>query len=505
MTSFLRLHQTQPRMCPVPRAWMGMLAISATLAVIDDLLGIGIVRQVSPYLGLVTICFALGIAFASGRVAPGRSVIFVLAWLPSLLAGSMRLFVDVTPKIGVSPTIDTSLLFGIAASLILFTIIASVDIQKRETRLKAEILHNAERFRAFAEVGTDIFWEIDRDGRLAFFSGKQLDHVRFGIGELFLDRLAAETSTDFVRPLRDAIAGRHPFDDRRLRMADNERDVWISVSGRPILASVYRHAGDNAVYRGLIRDVTEEVERESRRLVEQQMFALGQLAGSVAHEINNLIHPIINLTKRLRQRIAPTADPESTRMMDLIDISSRQAATVVSELLQSTRGERWKDIDRPISTAVEHGVDAVRPALPTSMRVDTVIEECESVSVKVGDILQIVGNLVSNAVHAMQGAGTITVTLSRQDDGAKLSIADNGAGMAENVRRRAMQPFFSTKVDGKGTGVGLYVVQRIVRDYSGWITLESSPGHGTTVTIFFPIRKDDNGNLDSPAQSARGR
>jgi signal transduction histidine kinase len=490
MTSFLRLRKTQPRLFSVARGLMGVLAITAMLAVADDLLGIGIIRQVSPYLGLLTICFALGTAFAGARRTPGRCAIFILAWLPSMLAGSVRLFVDVTPQIGVSPTIDNSLLFGIAASLVLFTIIASVDIQKREARLKAEILHNAERFRAFAEVGTDIFWEIDRGGKLAFFTGKQLDQVRFGLGEAFLDRLSEATSTDFVRPLRI--------------MADGDRDIWISVSGRPISPSAYRHRGDSAVYRGLIRDVTEEVERESRRLVEQQMFALGQLAGSVAHEINNLIHPIINLTKRLRLKISNTADPESTRMMDLIDISSRQAATVVSELLQSTRGEKWKDIDRPISTAVEHGVDAVRPALPASMRVDTVIEECDTVSVKVGDILQIVGNLVSNAVHAMHGAGTITVTLARLDNGAKLSIADDGAGMEENVRRRAMQPFFSTKVDGRGTGVGLYVVQRIVRDYGGWITIESSPGHGTTVTIFFPLRKDDHGKSNKPAQSARG-
>jgi signal transduction histidine kinase len=287
-------------------------------------------------------------------------------------------------------------------------------------------------------------------------------------------------------------------------MADNERDIWISISGRPITPSLHRHRDDRAVYRGLIRDVTEEVERESRRLIEQQMFALGQLAGSVAHEINNLIHPIINLTKRLRLRTSQTADPESTRMMDLIDISSRQAATVVSELLQSTRGERWKDVNRPISTAVEHGVDAIRPALPSSMRIDTVIAECDAVTVKVGDILQIVGNLLSNAVHAMNGAGTITVTLTGLEDGARLTIADDGAGMEESVRRRAMQPFFSTKVDGRGTGVGLYVVQRIVRDYGGWITLESSPGHGTTVTIFFPIRKDEHGNPEGIAQGARG-
>ena len=162
MTSFLRLRKTQPRLFPVARALMGVLATTAALGVADDLSGIGIIRQVSPYLGLVTICFALATAFAGARRTPGRCAIFILAWLPSMLAGSARLFVDVTPQIGVSPSIDNSLLFGIAASLVLFTIVASVDIQKREARLKAEILHNAERFRAFAEVGTDIFWEIEQ-------------------------------------------------------------------------------------------------------------------------------------------------------------------------------------------------------------------------------------------------------------------------------------------------------------------------------------------------------
>ena len=86
------------------------------------------------------------------------------------------------------------------------------------------------------------------------------------------------------------------------------------------------------------------------------------------------------------------------------------------------------------------------------------------VTVKIGDILQIIGNLLSNAVHAVQGAGTVTVTLAPVEGGAKLVVADNGAGMEEAVRQQAMQPFFSTKVDGEGTGVGLYIVQKIVHE-----------------------------------------
>ncbi|MBC8130809.1 MAG: sensor histidine kinase [Rhizobiaceae bacterium] len=504
MSSFLRLHRHRPRLFVIARVWVVLLAIAASLAVVDDLLAIGVLRHLSAYLGLATIALALFAALASALRTWGRAMVFVLAWMPSLVAGSARLVLDVTPQVGVTPAIENSLLFGITASLVLFTIIASIDIQKRETRLKAEILDNADRFRAFAEIGTDIFWEVDRRGKLVFFTGEQVGKASFTIGEVFFDRLSESTSVDFVRPLREAVAGRQPFDDRRLRMADVERDLWISLSGRAVVQQNVKTPDGQAVYRGLIRDVTTEVERESRRLLEQQMFALGQLAGSVAHEINNLIHPIINLTKRLRMRNRHTVDPESNRMMDLIDISSRQAATVVSELLQSTRGERWKDADRPLSTAVEHGVEAVRPALPSSVRVDLVVEPCEAINVKVGDILQIIGNLLSNAVHAMHGAGTITVSLSRAEDGAHLAIVDDGAGMDETVRRRAMQPFFSTKVDGRGTGVGLYIVQRIVREYGGFITLDSTPGHGTTVTIFFPNRKDDQDDVERNAHRAGG-
>lgn len=504
MSCFLRLRRHQPRLFQVARIWAWALLGAALLAVVDDLLGIAILRHLSAYLGFATIAIALFCAIASARRTVGRAIVFLVAWLPSLVAGSARLLMDVTPGVGVTPAIENGLLFGIAASLVLFTIIASVDIQKREGRLKGQILQNVDRFRAFAEIGTDIFWEVERKGKLVFFTGKPLGAASFTIGEPFLDRLAEVTSADFVRPIKEAVAARQPFDDRRLRMAGDERDVWISLSGRPISPASARPTDGRAVYRGLIRDVTEEVERESRRLLEQQMFALGQLAGSVAHEINNLIHPIINLTKRLRLRNRNTVDPESNRMMDLIDISSRQAATVVSELLQSTRGERWKDVDRPLSIAVEHGVEAVRPALPSGVRLDMVVEPCEDISVKVGDILQIIGNLLSNAVHAMDGAGTVTVTLVRAEDGAHLAVVDNGSGMEESVRRRAMQPFFSTKVDGRGTGVGLYIVQRIVRDYGGFITIDSSPGHGTTVTIFFPTRKDDHGNAERAAQSAGG-
>ncbi|WP_152044930.1 ATP-binding protein [Aureimonas psammosilenae] len=487
----------------VSRLVRGFVAVLLLLALVsllspDALRFLHGVFKPATVLVLVTLC-----ALAARRTV-SRVAVFALSWAPALVPMiASREAHAIAPAFSDNLVFSDGVLFGLCATNAIFAAIASLDIRQREHALLAQVRHNAERFRGFAEIGTDGFWEVDPEGRLTFLSGRIADPVRLALGDLLLDRLAQHSSADYVRPIRETIADRLPLDGRRIRIENEGSDVWISLSGRAI-GDPGGYAGE-AVYRGVIRDVTEETERESRRVVEQQMLALGQLVGSVAHEINNLIHPIVNLTKRLRNRFAQTADPESMRLMELIDMSSRQAAKVVSELLHSTRDQRWKDVRRPLSLAVEYGVEAVRPALPASVRIDVVTEDVASPTVKVGDILQVVGNLLSNAVHAMDGKGTVSIALSRVDEGGRLTVADDGAGMDETVRRRAMQPFFTTKTDGRGTGVGLYVVQKIVQDYGGWITIDSSPGLGTTFTILFPSREDDNGEFGQQADgSGRG-
>ncbi|GGE00804.1 hypothetical protein GCM10011390_19540 [Aureimonas endophytica] len=447
-------------------------------------------------------CIALLAAKAATR-RNGRATAFTLCWLPALVPMALEGF-----GIGVPRAFSDNLaegngsLFGLCASFALFAAFASLDIRQRERGLLRQVADEAERFRRFAEIGIDGFWEIDSSGRLTFLSGQVVGPARLAVGDVLLDRLAELSSADYTRPIRQMVADGLPFDERRIKIANGERDVWVSLSGRAIGDAGAKNA---VAYRGVIRDVTEEIERESRRAVEQQILALGQLVGSVAHEVNNLLHPIVNLTKRLRNRFAGIADAESMRLVELIDLSSRQAAKVVSELLRSTRDQRWSDIQRPISLAVEYSVEAVRPALPASVRIDVVTDEVEQPTVKVGDILQVVGNLLSNAVHAMDGRGHVTVALAGAPEGARLTVSDDGAGMAEDVRRRALQPFFTTKTDGRGSGVGLYVVQKIVQDYGGWIAIDSTPGLGTTFTILFPIRKEDNGEFPPEADgSGRG-
>lgn len=495
---FLRIGEHRPALKRLSQAGSTGLACLAVVALVDRSVLLPILQF--PTAG--TIVFISILCAAAALRSAWRTAAFALCWLPALLPVAMQNLFRAEASFSGNLAFTDATLFGLCASFVLFAIFATVDIRQREKALRREILDNVERFRGFAEIGTDGFWEIDGAGRLTFLSGRQIGPTRLSLGETLVDRLAESSSSEYLRPIRETIAGRLPFDDRRIRLEQKDRDTWISLSGRAIGDTGAGGEG-TAVYRGLLRDVTQETERESRRAVEQRMLALGQLVGSVAHEVNNLIHPIVNLTKRLRNRQAAVADRESMRLMDLIDLSSRQAAKVVSELLHSTRDQRWKDIDRPLSLAIEYSVEAVRPALPASVKIDVVTEDIAQPAVKIGDILQIVGNLLSNAVHAMNGEGHIAVSLGALAEGARLTVSDDGAGMEEGVRQRALQPFFTTKSDGRGTGVGLYVVQKIVRDYGGWIAIDSTPGFGTTFTILFPFRKDEDGDFGKDSNGPR--
>jgi signal transduction histidine kinase len=485
-TCFLRLHVRAPRIFGIGVALIQVLTILLIAAILDGLVDAGILRAVVPYARLVVLLFTIAAIAAALRGGPLRTLGFFLAWSPVMAAVGIRVLQDFIPGLATWDISYEAAIIGTTISLTLFAILSSVDLKRREARLKAAVRHNTERFKAFAEIGTDASWEIDSVGRLSFVAGRSAPLPRLRLGKSFLDLVERVSSPEAMASIRAAIAGGVPFDDVRVRLTklrDGER--WISLSGRPIAPAPGERVR-SSVYRGLIRDVSDEVEREERRLMEQQVFALGQLAGSVAHEINNLIHPVINLAKRLRSRHPPDTDPEGRRMLDLIELSSHQAAKVVSELLQTMRGDRGVEVERPLSIALCQALEAIRPALPSSVGIELVSEDAAWPRVRVGDMLQVLGNLVSNAVHAMDGQGAIRIVLSKAGRGAKVIVTDNGGGMDERVRLRALQPFFSTKTDGRGTGVGLYIVQRIIGDYRGWVAIDSTPGEGTSVTIFIP-------------------
>ncbi|HEU4959776.1 MAG TPA: PAS domain S-box protein [Sphingomonas sp.] len=316
-----------------------------------------------------------------------------------------------------------------------------------------------------------------------------------------IDRLLGRTSEWLEHPddRAAADAGRAGLADgvllrgftSRLRCADGSYR-WLSWNG--VFEGDYCYC--------IARDVTEDRERaEALRIAEdalrqsQKMEALGQLTGGVAHDFNNLLTPILGALDLLARR---TEDDRSARLIDGALQSATRARTLVQRLLAFARRQplepRSLAIDALVGGMVQLLESTVGGAITLDIRIDPDLPPA------LGDANQIemaLLNLAVNAHDAMPDGGTLTIALSARDildakgnlePGRYVSIAvgDTGAGMDEETRRRAVEPFFSTKGLGSGTGLGLSMVHGLAGQLGGALRIDSAPGHGTTVELLLP-------------------
>ncbi len=221
---------------------------------------------------------------------------------------------------------------------------------------------------------------------------------------------------------------------------------------------------------------------EQEALVRSQKLAsIGQVAAGVAHELNNPLTVILGYTKLLR--INPGANADELR---IIDDEARLCQRIVQELLDLARPHRLEirpvDIAMLAREAVERleGVGVLRDRV-----VKVTSDRPVMVSADSGKLRQVIANVVVNAAEATEATGTITIDASATADEATLTIADNGPGIAPEIREQIFEPFVTTKA--RGTGLGLAIAQAIVDAHGGRIAISSSPASGTLVSLQFPV------------------
>ncbi len=249
---------------------------------------------------------------------------------------------------------------------------------------------------------------------------------------------------------------------------------------------------------GAYLDITDRKRLEEQFRQAQKMEAIGRLAGGIAHDFRNLLTVIIGNTELLRES---NHDEEELRMMSEIAEAAEQGANLVRQLLTFSRPQQAKLEVIDLARVVQGTSGMVRRLLGRIL----VVFECPDHPVYItadrGQIEQIVMNLVVNARDAMPTGGRLRMAISTMDTPtpmARLSIADTGCGMSAEIKDKIFDPFFTTKGPDKGTGLGLAVVQGIVKQAKGMIAVESTPGEGTTFHITFPrVDSPDGRNLRS--------
>ncbi|MEI6557299.1 MAG: ATP-binding protein [Rhodospirillaceae bacterium] len=363
-----------------------------------------------------------------------------------------------------------------------------------------------ERLRALLELTSDDIWECDAELRLSRIHGPNASHrPQFSV---FLG-FTADEALDHSVPAEDyprlvaALAAREPFRDLTLpaRLPSGERE-WLRLSGFPLFDADGSFTG----YLGTSSRVTEERQRLATERRRQQLESLGQLAGGVAHEFNNLLVPITMLSKMALPRVG---DDETLRLfLTTIHENGWKAAEIVRSVL--TYARQMTPSAGPIvcGEVVEERIRLLRQALPPSVVFETVIADRTSrVLGNAAELSQIIVNLFANAAESVGDYGTIRCVVARVPlsaaerrvtglagtEAMRITIADTGRGIAAEIRDRIFEPFFTTKPAGQGTGLGLSVVEGIVKDWGGNIAVASDPGEGAEFTILLPVVEETAG------------
>ena len=251
---------------------------------------------------------------------------------------------------------------------------------------------------------------------------------------------------------------------------------------------------------GANQDITDRKRLEERFLHAQKMEALGTLSAGIAHDFNNILIGIVGFANLAIERSLDSAKVRQ-HLLRVLQATQR-GKDLVKQILSYSRRE---DIREPIELipVVRESVKMLRASLPAEVEIhENIRAEASLVHANPTQIQQVIFNLATNAVHAMGGeGGALTIELSSFSapclasgpDPAwspgpyvRLSVSDTGIGMERDTLDRVFDPFFTTKKRGEGTGLGLWVVQGIVKQHDGRIAVESEPGKGSTFTVYFP-------------------
>ncbi|MGH7997235.1 MAG: ATP-binding protein [Opitutaceae bacterium] len=264
--------------------------------------------------------------------------------------------------------------------------------------------------------------------------------------------------------------------------------------------TLVRDASGQGVSRlGILTDITEKKKLEEQFLRAQRLESLGMLAAGIAHDLNNVLTPVLIGAQALRLRMA---EPLRFKVLDSIETSAGRGAALVRQLLGFAHGSSGEKTSVQPRHLIKEMANLVRQTFPRSIRVEErIAADLWTVRGNPTQLHQVLLNLCVNARDVMPEGGVLWLRAEnrvldeagvaaaadvRPGPFVLLEVADEGGGIPPEVLSRIWDPFFTTKGDGKGTGLGLSTVRGIAAQHGGFATVESIPGRGATFRVFLP-------------------
>lgn len=335
------------------------------------------------------------------------------------------------------------------------------------------------------------------------------------IGRIFTQFLAPEHIDIFLQFKVRALAGQEGQKAEFKIVKGDGAAIWVALEG----GAAKSGREPEPVLRLALSDITEQRRLEQAERRSQKLEALGTMAGGIAHDLNNIMTPIL-----LNLEVALLETPENAPLRSYLETAfraARRGKELVGQIVTFSRQKESAGESLRVGPVISEILSFLRPAFPETIKLRQ--ELCgkldDSVLADPGQIQQIILNICNNAVSAMKpGGGVLKVGLEPMEVGGRpcedvpglvpgpylrLSVSDTGSGMTPEVLEKAFDPFFTTKRPGEGSGMGLAVVASIVKTLRGTITARSEPGKGSVFEVYLP-RAGSLARKPLPAHKPRG-
>ncbi len=389
------------------------------------------------------------------------------------------------------------------------------DITEQQNT-RSELKKSEQKYRTILDSIEDAYYEVDLTGNIVFFNHSLLRMLGFDESELkgsnylgFVDENDRKTIFQTFNYVYNTGNPVKAFDWRLIRKDKTICHVETSVS-------LHKNQNSEPIgFLGIIRDLTERMEGEKRRREleaqlhqSQKLESIGTLAGGIAHDFNNILFPIIGYTEMTMEDL-PKDSPLRDNLDKVLKAADR-AKSMVRQILSFSRQSSGQ-FNEPvyIEPVVKETAKLLKNTFPSTIAINVTISEHKNrVSIDLSQLNQVLMNLCTNALHAMEekasGSLDISVAPCRLNAGEtppdrnlmpgeylRLRVSDTGKGIDPEHLEKIFEPYFSTKPQEKGTGLGLSVSYGIIKNAGGSITAETIPGGGACFDVYLPVVDED--------------